>query len=56
MTYDQLRVLTPAEFKRFTGVPRATFERRVEALGDQERRKKKSGRPPRLILAEEAAC
>ena len=53
MTYDQLKALAPAEFKRFTGVRRATFEKMVEALGEQERRKKKSGRPPKLRLVDQ---
>jgi hypothetical protein len=53
MTYEQLQVLELAEFKRFTGVQRATFEKLVAALGEHGRRKKKSGRPPKLSLADQ---
>ena len=48
MTYDQLKDLPPTEFKRFTGVQRATFEKMVAALGDQAGHKKKCGRPAKL--------
>ena len=53
MTYDQLKELTAEEFKRFTGVHRPTFEKMMEALSAQERRKKKSGRPPKLAVADQ---
>jgi len=53
MTYDQLKELTAEEFKRFTGVHRPTFEKMVEALSAQERRKKKSGRPPKLAVVDQ---
>lgn len=53
MTYDQLKELTPEEFKRFTGVQRTTFEKMVEALRAQERCKKKRGRPPKLAVADQ---
>jgi hypothetical protein len=55
MTYEQLKDLSAAEFKRFTGVQRPTFAKMVmvEALGKQERPKKRSGRPPKLALADQ---
>src|SRR5215213_6796156 len=53
MTYEQLKALEPAEFKRFTGVQRATFEKMIEALDERERHKKKRGRPPKLAVADQ---
>lgn len=53
MTYEQLKTLEPAEFKRFTGVQRPTFEKMVEAVNVQERHKNKSGRPPKLPVADQ---
>jgi hypothetical protein len=53
MTYEQLKAVEPAEFKRFTGVQRATCEKMVAALGEQEREKKKSGRPAKLTVADQ---
>jgi hypothetical protein len=53
MTYEQLKALAPVEFKRFTGVQRPTFEKMVEALGEQERDKKKRGRSPKLAVADQ---
>ena len=47
MTDERLKEQVPAEFKRFTGVPRVAFEKMLEAFGEQDRRKK-SGRPPKL--------
>jgi hypothetical protein len=51
MTYEQLKELAPAEFKRFTGVQRPTFGKMVAALSEQARDKKKRGRPAKLALA-----
>ena len=53
MTYEQLKELAPEEFKRFTGVQRSTFEKMVTALGEQERDKKKRGRPAKLAVADQ---
>lgn len=53
MTYEQLKTLAPAEVKRFTGVQRPTFEKMMEALSERERGKKKSGRPPKLAVADQ---
>lgn len=53
MRYDQLKELAPEDFKRFTGVHRPTFEKMVAALDEQERPKKKSGRPPKLAVADQ---
>jgi len=53
MTYEQLKALEPAEFKRFSGVQRATFDRKVAALGEQARHKKRRGRPAKLTGADQ---
>jgi|SRR5215203_466532 len=53
MTYEQLKRLAPEEFKRFAGVQRSTFEKMVEALTEHGRHKKKSGRPPKLAVADQ---
>jgi hypothetical protein len=53
MRYEQLKALAPAECKRFTGVQRGTFEKMVAALDEQERHKKKKGRPAKLTVADQ---
>jgi hypothetical protein len=53
MSYEQLRDLEPEEFKRFTGVSRSTFAKMVTVLAEHERGKKKSGRPAKLVLADQ---
>src|SRR5215207_6371922 len=53
MTYEQLKELAPEEFKCFPGVRRPTFEKMLAALGEQERDKKKRGRPAKLALADQ---
>ena len=50
--YALLKALAPAEFKRFSGVHRATFEKMLEALeGGSGARK--SRRPAKLALADQ---
>ena len=52
MFYEDLKKLRPVEFKRYCGVKPKTFERMVAAVGDyQEKRGRKSGRAPKLSLA-----
>jgi hypothetical protein len=51
LTYEQLKEVSPEEFKRFTGVQRPTFEKMGAALGERERDKKKRGRPAKLTVA-----
>jgi hypothetical protein len=53
MTYDPRKELEPEECKRFTGVHRPTFEKMRAALREQGRDKKKSGRPPKLAVADQ---
>jgi hypothetical protein len=54
MFYEDLKKLRPVEFKRYCGVKPKTFERMVAAVGDyQEKRRRKSGRPPKLSLADQ---
>ena len=45
--------LPPGEFKRLTGVKRETFEQMLGVLQQSERRKKRSGRPSKLSLADQ---
>jgi Helix-turn-helix of DDE superfamily endonuclease len=53
MTYEQLKALTPADFKRACGVSPQTFEQMLQVLRDQEQRKVKPGRPSTLSLADQ---
>lgn len=53
MTDEELKGLKPEEFKRFTGIHRSTFDKLLAILAEQERQKKKSGRPPKLTLADQ---
>jgi hypothetical protein len=50
MRYEQAKHLKPAEFKRFWGVKRETFEQMVEIVSQHEGQKKKSGRPGKASL------
>jgi hypothetical protein len=50
MKYEQAKHLKPAEFKRFWGVKRETFEQMVEIVSQDEGQKKKSGRPGKASL------
>ena len=54
MFYEDLKKLRPVEFKRYCGVKPKTFERMVAVVGGhQEKRRRKSGRPPNLSLADQ---
>ncbi len=53
MRHDEVKGLPPEAFKRLTGVKRETYERMLEVLGQSERRKKRSGRPSKLSLADQ---
>jgi hypothetical protein len=49
MFYEDLKKLRPVEFKRYCGVKPKTFERMVAVVGGyQKKRRRKSGRPPKL--------
>ena len=49
MKYWQARKLSSREFKRFCGVKRQTFRLMVRLIKAQQKQKKKTGRPTKLI-------
>ncbi len=53
MKYEQAKHLKPAEFKRFWGVQLETFKQMVEIVEQQERQKKKTGRPGKISLEDQ---
>lgn len=53
MMYEQAKHLKPAEFKRFWGVKRETFEKMVEIVTLHEGQKKKTGRPGKVSLEDQ---
>lgn len=53
MRYGEVEALPPGEFKRLTGVKRETFEQMLAVLRQSEGRKKRSGRPSKLSLADQ---
>jgi hypothetical protein len=53
MTYEQLKALTPGDFKRACGVYLQTFEHMLQVLQDHEQQKVKRGRPSTLSLADQ---
>lgn len=51
MRYEQIKKLEGEKFRRLTGVKKATFNRMVEILDEEDRRKKaKSGRKSKLCI------
>lgn len=51
MKYDKIEKIKSDEFRRLTGVKRATFDRMVEILKDTEAQKKaQGGKPNRLSI------
>lgn len=44
MKYNQIRELREKEFRRLTGVKKATFSRMVDILREADERKKSKGR------------
>ena len=50
MTYEQLKALTPGDFKRACGVSPETCEQMLQVLRDHEQRKVKPGRLSTLLL------
>ena len=51
MTYGQTRQLKPEAFRRLTGVKESTFERMVEILQEEDKKKKsKGGRKNKLTI------
>jgi hypothetical protein len=53
MTYERVKHLQPAEFKRFCGVQLQTFEQMVEIVRLHSRQKKKTGRPGKISLEDQ---
>lgn len=49
MSYEQIKDLCPADFKRYCGVESETFQRMVELVSNHLiRKRRKPGRPPKL--------
>src|SRR5947199_4724677 len=54
MSYEQIKDLRPAEFKRYCGVEPETFLRMVELVSTRlTRKRRKTGRPPKLSVADQ---
>jgi len=53
MTYEKLKTLAPEAFKRYCGVKPLTFAVMLEVLRAEQGRKKKSGRPSKLMLEDQ---
>jgi Helix-turn-helix of DDE superfamily endonuclease len=54
MSYEQIKDLRPADFKRYCGVEPETFRRMVELVSDRlTRRRRKTGRPPKLSVEDQ---
>ncbi len=54
MSYEQLKHLPPAEFKRYCGVQPKTFAKMVEVVSDHlQAARRKVGRPPKLSLEDQ---
>ena len=53
MSYEQIKDLHPAEFKRYCGVEPETFQRVVELLSHRLIKKRRQlRRPPKLSVAD----
>ncbi len=54
MSYEQVKDLRPAEFKRYCGVEPETFRRMVEVVSNHLRKKRRvSGRPTKLAVEDQ---
>lgn len=53
MKYDKLVELNDEEFRRLTGVKRATFARMLEILQEEEKKKKAKGGKPNYLSMED---
>lgn len=53
MTYSKLKEQPPEAFRRYSGVNPETFTVMLDVLEQAEARKKKSGRPSKLSLADQ---
>lgn len=51
MSYEQIKALRPADFKRYCGVEPETFRRMVELVSKRlTKERRKAGRPPKLSV------
>lgn len=54
MSYEQIKDLRPAEFKRYCGVEPETFKRMVELVSNHlAKKRQKTGRPPKLTVEDQ---
>src|SRR5829696_5914351 len=54
MSYEQIKDLRPAEFKRYCGVEPETFQRMVELVFKRlTKTRRKTGRPPKLAVEDQ---
>jgi hypothetical protein len=54
MSYEQIKDLRPAEFKRYCGVEPDTFQRMVELVSNcLTKKRRKTGRPPKLSIQDQ---
>jgi len=54
MSYEQIKDLRPAGFKRYCGVEPETFRHMVEVVSNRlTRRRRKTGRPPKLTVEDQ---
>ena len=54
MSFEQIKLLPPTQFKRYCGIKPATFNRICDFIRAELRRsQKKSGRPPKLCIEDQ---
>jgi hypothetical protein len=54
MSYEQVKALSPADFKRYCGVRPETFRRMVEVVSNRlAKSRRKPGRPPKLPVEDQ---
>jgi len=54
MSYEQIKDLRPADFKRYCGVEPETFQRMVELVSKRlTKERRKAGRPPKLSVEDQ---
>ena len=54
MSYEQIKDLPPAEFKRYCGVQPETFHRMVEVVANRlNKRRRVTGRPTKLSVEDQ---
>ena len=53
MRYESLREFKDEDFRRLTGIKRATFEKMVEILKEAEKNKKNIGGKPNKLIIED---